>query len=179
MRLMNSHELMTVRGKVLPYFILEFTAFVALYALPCSSQLITAAGLQSNKLLHTFWHSLFCSTPKPTLKTTFMKRPPACKGHILQGYTFDVIEPAYKDHLCNRTSFCWSLWQSYTQVSCEDFQDLISCKSFFLSICSVLISKVTVFNYNIFNKHYNQTSINIVATRLPCRSKLLGCSWHT
>ncbi len=32
-----------------------------------------------------------------------------------QGYTFHVIKPEYKDHLCRRTTYCWSLgWSLYT-----------------------------------------------------------------
>ncbi len=35
-----------------------------------------------------------------------------------QGYTFHVIEPAYKDHLCIRTIFRWSLgWSLYTSFT--------------------------------------------------------------
>ncbi len=40
-------------------------------------------------------------------------RPPASKDHILH-----VIEPAHIDHLCIRTTFCWSLgWSLYTSFA--------------------------------------------------------------
>ncbi len=37
-------------------------------------------------------------------------------------YTFHAIKPAYKDHLCIRSTFCWSLgWSLYTNFTVVDY----------------------------------------------------------
>ena len=50
------------------------------------------------------------NTVKPVLKTTLKYKEHT--PQIPQGYIFivHVIEPVYKDHLCIRTTFCWTLW---------------------------------------------------------------------
>ena len=46
-------------------------------------------------------------------------------------YTLNAIEPACKDHLCIRTTFCWSLWWSlYTSVAVYIASGLFSWYSF-------------------------------------------------
>ncbi len=55
--------------------------------------------------------------PRPPV---YILRPPAHKDHILHipRVSFHVTEPAYKDHLCVRTTFYWSTgWWLYIQVS--------------------------------------------------------------
>ncbi len=65
------------------------------------------------------------NTVKPALKTTCKY-----KGHLLikttlygpHGYTFNISEPAYKDRLCIRIIFCWSLgWFLYTSFTVHVF----------------------------------------------------------
>ncbi len=54
-------------------------------------------------------YSPTCSEDHMLIKTVFTGP---------QLYTFHAIEPAYKDHLCIRTTFCWSLgWSLYSSFT--------------------------------------------------------------
>ncbi len=63
-------------------------------------------------------YSQTCSKDHLFIKITCLERP-----HFTgpQRYTFHVIEPAYRDQLCIRTTFCWSLGWFYIQVSLYQF----------------------------------------------------------
>ncbi len=58
-----------------------------------------------------------------TIQANLLWRTPVYKDHLLhftnpQGYSFHVINPSYKDQLCIRITFCWSLERSlYTSFT--------------------------------------------------------------